>query len=140
MSVNNEAVVADHKHREDYEFYSPGSSKEEQGTGKGFLVGLKIQKLTKIIVPSLQYLGAVLGLTGLGYMARNFKNKPKDMKISVYLIHTRLLAQGTVIGMMGTLWSLTRRDDSILLFRSSLTWYDKSDVSEVEQEQDTVTQ
>ena len=73
-------------------------------------------------------------------MARNFKNKPKDMKISVYLIHTRLLAQGTVIGMMGTLWSLTRRDDSILLFRSSLTWYDKSDVSEVEQEQDTVTQ
>ena len=66
-------------------------------------------------------------------MARNFKNKPKDMKISVYLIHTRLLAQGTVIGMMGTLWSLTRRDDSILLFRSSLTWYDKSDVSEVEQ-------
>ena len=31
-------------------------------------------------------------------MARNFKNKPKDMKLSVYLIHTRLLAQGTVIG------------------------------------------
>ena len=31
-------------------------------------------------------------------MARNFKNKPKDMKLSVYLIHTRLLGQGTVIG------------------------------------------
>ena len=31
-------------------------------------------------------------------MAKNFKNKPKDMKLSVYLIHTRLLAQGTVIG------------------------------------------
>ena len=29
---------------------------------------------------------------------REFKNKPKDMKISVYLIHTRLFAQGTVIG------------------------------------------
>ena len=31
-------------------------------------------------------------------MARNFKNRPKDMKVSVYLIHTRLVAQGTVIG------------------------------------------
>lgn len=45
-----------------------------------------------------QYVGAALGLGGVGYMAKNFKNKPKDMKLSVYLIHTRLLAQGTVIG------------------------------------------
>ena len=39
----------------------------------------------------------VLGLGGLVYMAREFKNRPKDMKISVYLIHTRLFVQGTVI-------------------------------------------
>ena len=47
-------------------------------------------------------MGAALGLGGVGYMARNFKNKPKDMKISVYLIHTRLLAQGTVIGKLSS--------------------------------------
>ena len=44
------------------------------------------------------YIGGLCGLGGVAYMARNFKNRPKDMKISVYLIHTRLLAQGTVIG------------------------------------------
>ena len=49
-------------------------------------------------VCQFQYVGAALGLGGVGYMAKNFKNKPKDMKLSVYLIHTRLLAQGTVIG------------------------------------------
>ena len=44
MSVNNEAALADHKHGDDYEFYSPGGrSKEEQGTGKGFLVGLRLR-------------------------------------------------------------------------------------------------
>ena len=31
-------------------------------------------------------------------MAKNLKNKPKDMKLSVYMIHTRLLAQGSVVG------------------------------------------
>ena len=31
-------------------------------------------------------------------MARQFKNRPKDMKISVYLIHTRMYAQMTVVG------------------------------------------
>ena len=41
MSVNNEAVAADHqKHQDDYEFYSPAGSKEDRSTGKGFLVGL----------------------------------------------------------------------------------------------------
>merc|ERR1711864_35036 len=45
-------------------------------------------------------LGSVLGLGGVGYMARNFKNRDPNMKISVYLIHTRLLAQGTVIGVL----------------------------------------
>ena len=34
----------------------------------------------------------------MGHISREFKNKPKDMKISVYLIHTRLIAQGTVVG------------------------------------------
>ena len=64
-------------------------------------------------------------------MARNFKNKPKDMKISVYLIHTRLLAQGTVIGKRILLRMM---DVNLFLFRSSLPGYDQSDVSKVEQE------
>merc|ERR1712126_460747 len=44
--------------------------------------------------------GGILGLGGLAYMARQFKNKPKDMKISVYLIHTRMYAQMTVVGVL----------------------------------------
>jgi hypothetical protein len=31
-------------------------------------------------------------------MVRNFKNRDKNMKLSVYVIHTRMLAQMTVIG------------------------------------------
>ena len=31
-------------------------------------------------------------------MARNFKNRPAHIRPSVYLIHTRLLAQGLVVG------------------------------------------
>ena len=42
--------------------------------------------------------GGLLGLGGVAYMAREFKNRPQNMKLSVYLIHTRLIAQGTVIG------------------------------------------
>ena len=42
--------------------------------------------------------GAILGAGGVAYMARQFKNRPKDMKISVYLIHTRMYAQMTVVG------------------------------------------
>merc|ERR1712212_745968 len=42
--------------------------------------------------------GGILGAGGVAYMARQFKNKPKDMKISVYLIHTRMYAQMTVVG------------------------------------------
>ena len=64
-------------------------------------------------------------------MARNFKNKPKDMKISVYLIHTRLLAQGTVIGKRILLRMM---DVNLFLFRSSLPGYDQPDVPKVEQE------
>jgi len=68
----------------------------------------------------LQNVGAVLGLGGVVYMARNFKNRDPNMKISVYLIHTRLLAQGTVIGVltlgmihqMYTKWSAKRALES----------------------------
>ena len=42
--------------------------------------------------------GGILGAGGVAYMARQFKNRPKDMKISVYLIHTRMYAQMTVVG------------------------------------------
>ena len=44
-------------------------------------------------------IGAILGAGGVAYMARQFKNKPKDMKTSVYLIHTRMYAQMAVVGM-----------------------------------------
>jgi len=40
--------------------------------------------------------GSLLGLGGLAYMVRNFKNRG-DTKVSVYLIHTRMLVQGSVI-------------------------------------------
>ncbi|XP_023334341.1 HIG1 domain family member 1A, mitochondrial isoform X2 [Eurytemora carolleeae] len=65
-----------------YELFDPNAKKEARA-GLGFM-----------------QFGAVAGLAGLGYMARNFKNKNKDMKISVYVIHTRMLAQGTVIGVL----------------------------------------
>ena len=38
------------------------------------------------------------GLAGVAFMVRNFKNRDKNMKLSVYVIHTRMLAQMTVIG------------------------------------------
>ncbi len=34
----------------------------------------------------------------LAYMMYGLKTKPADQKLSVYLIHTRLGVQGTVIG------------------------------------------
>ena len=43
-------------------------------------------------------IGGLLGAGGVAYMAKQFKNRPKDMKISVYLIHTRMYAQMTVVG------------------------------------------
>jgi len=48
----------------------------------------------------LAVLGGLLGAGGVAYMARQFRNKPKDMKISVYLIHTRMYAQMTVVGVL----------------------------------------
>ena len=45
MSVNNEAA----KHQDDYEFYRPAGSKEESGTGKGFLVGVGSRLRTQIV-------------------------------------------------------------------------------------------
>ena len=81
---------------EDYELFDPrkDAGRAANSTGRGFL-----------------YVGALLGLAGLGYMARNFKNKPKDMKFSVYLIHTRLVAQGTVVGVLslGMLYQIYQR-------------------------------
>ena len=44
---------------------------------------------------------ACVGAGGVAYMAKQFKNRPKDMKISVYLIHTRMYAQMTVVGKVG---------------------------------------
>ena len=97
--------------------------------GKSFwYVKIKSIKLLNIwsIYSCFQYVGALLGLGGVGYMAKNFKNKPKDMKLSVYLIHTRLLAQGTVIGKI-LCYVLTRIfEKSIKYFRRSDFGYDSS--------------
>jgi len=68
----------------DYEFFKPGVDGRKEGqkpTDKRFAM-----------------VGGLLGLGGVAYMAREFKNRPQNMKLSVYLIHTRLIAQGTVIG------------------------------------------
>jgi len=68
---------------EDYILFDPNVEKKKSREGIGFM-----------------YVGALAGLAGLGYMIRNFKNKQSDMKLSVYVIHTRLLAQGTVVGVL----------------------------------------
>jgi len=78
--------VNDSAQEQDYEFFRAGvdGRKEgEQATDKRFAV-----------------LGGLLGAGGVAYMARQFRNKPKDMKISVYLIHTRMYAQMTVVGVL----------------------------------------
>ena len=74
------APIASQISEEDYELFN-ANNREDTRKGKAFA-----------------YFGGLCGLVGVGYMARNFKNRPKDMKVSVYLIHTRLFAQGTVIG------------------------------------------
>ena len=97
---------------EDYQLWDP-REREDTRLGKKFVV--RSSKLIIYIEKNectkklclFQYVGAALGLGGVGYMARNFKNKPKDMKLSVYLIHTRLLGQGTVIGDSGHICSKT---------------------------------
>jgi len=76
---------------DDYEFYNARATRQDKG-GRMFL-----------------NIGALLGLGGVVYMARGFKNKDPNMKTSVYLIHTRLLAQGTVIGEEKNLSSLIKR-------------------------------
>ncbi len=48
----------------------------------------------------LQTAGIGGGLGVLSYMLYGLKNKPANQKMSVYLIHTRLGVQGTVIGML----------------------------------------
>ena len=45
-------------------------------------------------------MGGALGLGGLAYMASQYRHRPAGMKPSVYLIHTRLVAQGAVIGVL----------------------------------------
>ena len=66
---------------DDYTLFTPGEGRRHQ-EGVGWLAG-----------------GAFVGLGGLAYMARNFKNRGTT-KVSVYLIHTRLLVQGSVIAML----------------------------------------
>jgi len=44
-------------------------------------------------------IGIGLGLGVLAYQAYKFKNRGK-LPVSVYLIHTRVLAQGTIIGVL----------------------------------------
>uniref|UniRef100_A0A0K2URP5 HIG1 hypoxia inducible domain family, member 1A [Melopsittacus undulatus] n=1 Tax=Lepeophtheirus salmonis TaxID=72036 RepID=A0A0K2URP5_LEPSM len=44
------------------------------------------------------YVGALFGASALGKMLWGLKNKPKDVKLSMYLIHTRMAMQGAVVG------------------------------------------
>lgn len=58
-------------------------------------------KLKKLGAQNPFLIGGVgLGLAGLFYMVRNYKNKSESMKTSVYLIHTRMVAQMSVIGVL----------------------------------------
>ena len=66
---------------DDYTLFQPGEGRRNK-EGVGWLAG-----------------GSLVGLGGLAYMARNFKNRGTT-KVSVYLIHTRLLVQGSVIAML----------------------------------------
>lgn len=53
-------------------------------------------------------LGCAVGV--LGYMLYGLKNRDPGQKLSVYLIHTRLAVQGTVIGAlsMGMIYQMYR--------------------------------
>jgi len=87
---------------QDYEFFRAGIDgrrEGEQPTDKRFGGLLTFCKFFLIIF-LVALLGGLLGAGGVAYMARQFKNKPKDMKISVYLIHTRMYAQMTVVGVL----------------------------------------
>jgi len=68
---------------EGYELFDPSQKRDQPREGLGFM-----------------QVGAVAGLAGVGYMIRNFKNKNEGMKLSVYVIHTRMIAQCTVIGVL----------------------------------------
>jgi len=58
-------------------------------------------KVKKLAATNPFLIGGVgLGIAGLAYMARGFKNKGADVKTSVYLIHTRMVAQMSVIGVL----------------------------------------
>ena len=86
------------KESDEYELFVPGEGRKFKD-GIEWLAG-----------------GALLGLGGLAYMARNFKNRG-DTKVSVYLIHSRLLAQSTVIaalscGMVSQMLSRMRKNNS----------------------------
>jgi len=77
--------------------------KPESGQGYELFdpdVEYKNNKNSSKMVEIMGKIGIVAGLGGVYYMAKNLKNKPKDMKLSVYMIHTRLLAQGSVVGVL----------------------------------------
>ncbi|XP_043192921.1 HIG1 domain family member 1C-like [Amphibalanus amphitrite] len=55
-------------------------------------------KLARKIKESPFMVAGLVGLTGIvGYNLYNLRRRPKDMKMSVYLIHMRVAAQGFVV-------------------------------------------
>jgi len=70
------------KNKNEFELFDPSRGREKVGEGKRFM-----------------QFGVVAGLCGLGYMVKNFKNKG-DLKLSLYVIHTRMVAQMTVVGVL----------------------------------------
>merc|ERR1712080_459215 len=73
--------------------------KGEEFTMYGMQAGT--DQIKKVAANNPVLIGGVgMGLGGLFYMARNFKNKSASMKTSVYLIHTRMVAQMSVVGVL----------------------------------------
>eukprot|EP00096_Caligus_rogercresseyi_P001895 TRINITY_DN1331_c0_g1_i1.p1 TRINITY_DN1331_c0_g1~~TRINITY_DN1331_c0_g1_i1.p1 ORF type:complete len:105 (-),score=37.98 TRINITY_DN1331_c0_g1_i1:420-734(-) len=86
MSVKKSTRVEDEAARE--MFYGPQVEEE------GLLDALKRDFANRPFI----YIGMTCGSMALGRMLWGLKNKPKDMKLSIYLIHTRMAMQGAVVG------------------------------------------
>ena len=84
----------------DYEFFKAGVDGRKEGQQSTDKRPGECSQV--LMIPSILFVsamvGGLLGAGGVAYMARQFKNRPKDMKVSVYLIHTRMYAQMTVVG------------------------------------------
>ena len=143
MSVNNGALAQDQKHQDDYEFYTPLGSKEEQSTGKGFLVGLQITSANKqksqLNNCSLYLVSWCCTWSDGCWLHGQKLQEQTEGHEDFSLPHPHQVISPGNCDRYG--WScLISRNLTNTLCRSSLPRNDESDVSEVEQEEGTVTQ